>query len=120
MADLIHTKVTSAAAQQATKATVFTGPGKLLGISIENPASNAITYVQLFDALAADVTVGSTTPKYAFAVDAAAASHVTVRDIKPSNVVLMEFNKGLVVAATTTATGNTDPSAGVLITFWTQ
>jgi hypothetical protein len=79
------------------------------GVTAYNP-SDAAAYVQLFDAeRAADVTVGTTVPKASFGI-------TTLTHFNWSEVQLY-FEKGLVIAATTTVTGSNAPSASVVVNF---
>ena len=72
-----------------------------------------VNYLQLYDALATDVTVGTTTADLTFALptqgDANGAGFVLQ---VPSGI---QFNKGLTVAATTTAGGSAGPGANEVI-----
>ncbi len=80
-------------------ASVKVGAGLLYGWHIQN-AAGAITYVQLFDALIANVTLGSTTPTFVIGVQASGATSLALH--KP-----LKFATGLVAFATTTPTGST-------------
>lgn len=97
-------------ALKATKATVKSGRSRLYGFSLYNPDAS-FTFVQVFDALEDNVTVGTTASKTTFAVPA--TSQVTVMFPYP-----VEFNTGIVVAAATTATGNTAQSTGLLTNLY--
>jgi hypothetical protein len=77
----------------------------VLGYHIFNP-SNAVAYVQFFDTLAAP-TVGTTVPKWSIGVPTLGEAFI---DFAPAGLF---FKAGLWVAATTTATGASAPSAGV-------
>lgn len=92
----------------ATKAQAVTGYGQVASISVGNPNA-AVSYLQLFDAIAANVTVGTTTPTAVVALPAST----------PVNLNLgLKFSTGLVVAATTTPTGSTPPAtAGLPVTL---
>lgn len=82
--------------------------------NIVNPNA-AISYVQLFDALAANaVTLGTTLPTAWLAV----AANGVLSDSFPGNGV--EFPNGIVIAATTTPTGNTAPSSALNVQFFTR
>ena len=85
----------------------------LSGYNISNPNA-ATVYVQIFDAAATgDVTLGSTTPNLSIAVPA-----FGVTDALPSSGVA--FQNGIVIAATTTATGSSAPSTALVANFFTQ
>jgi hypothetical protein len=87
--------------------TLVDKPSFLFKIIVENP-NTAKAYVQLFDALAADVTVGTTVPNYVIPVF---ANSGTVDDY----AVPMKFKNGITYACTTTPTGSTDPTAGLVL-----
>ncbi len=84
------------------------GAGRVYAIEASNSnTSNA--FIQLFDALTANVTVGTTTPKLSFIVPASGAMDKAFID-KP-----LVFNTGIIYACTTTATGNGDPTTGLVV-----
>jgi len=91
-----------------TAQALFAQPGLLNKIIVEN-SNAAKAYVQLFDAAAADVTVGTTTPDYVIPVLAAGG---TVDDYMGAP---LRFKTAITYACTTTATGNTDPTTGLVI-----
>lgn len=73
----------------------------------------ADAFIQLFDAVAADVTVGTTVPTLSFLVPAGDA---TLRGkMQESWTNGVEFLKGITYACTTTATGSTAGSTGLVI-----
>lgn len=94
-----------------TKVAPFTGAATFGGWHIYNP-NNAITYIQIFDALTASVTLGSTTPNMVIVVPANGWEDWT--PVPPG----IAFSTGLVLAATTTASGSTAPANNLLATFW--
>ena len=105
-----NSKTYSNLALSNTKDSVTTAKNKkLISVAIYNP-SNAAAFIQFFDALAADVTVGTTTPEFVIGIP-------TVRElvalIGPAN-----FETGIVVAATTTATGSSAPSAALQVALF--
>lgn len=93
-----------------TKTQIKGAAGTLGGYVINNPNGSTI-YVQVFDALSANVTVGTTTPTYVLAIPA-------------SGTVTLELTcgvnhaTGITVAATTTATGGTAPSTALVAAFF--
>lgn len=95
----------------ATKATVFTGTGRISGFVILNNAA-AITYIQVFDALAANVTVGTTAPTYVIPLPASGAVTMPTADI-PRNA--LTFTLGCVIASCTTRTGSSTATSDVLL-----
>ena len=81
--------------------------GYLSFLEVQNPnATNA--YIQLFDALAANVTVGTTTPAMSLLVPAGGAmDKMWDRPLK--------FETAITYACTTTATGSGDPTTGLIV-----
>lgn len=98
----------------ATKQVIAARAADIYSIIGVNVASNAITYLQFFDALTADVTVGTTAPKFTVAINTAAASNITTSSLLFDTP--LYFKTGVVIAATTTATGSTAPAGNVLVT----
>jgi len=81
--------------------------GNLYKLHIENK-DGSIRYLQLFDSLAASVTVGTTTPDYVIPLLATGIHEETFE-------VGLKFNTGISYALTTTPTGSTGPTSdGVL------
>lgn len=62
---------------------------------------SAVRYLQVFDALTADVTVGTTAPTMVYAIPATDTREINVRTV---------YETGLIYAVTTTSTGNTGPT----------
>lgn len=93
-----------------TPVAVKAGSASLYGVSFVN-SGTAAAYVQLFDAGVGSVTLGTTAPKLSFWVPAGGAW-----EEKFSGEAKVAFATALTAAATTTATGNTAPAAGVLAT----
>lgn len=90
------------------------GPISLSYFNLSNPNST-LAYVQFFDAAATSaVTVGTTAPTFFVAVPANGG----VVDTSP--LVDYQFKKGIVVAATTTPTGNTAPGSAVPVQIFTK
>ena len=80
---------------------------KVTALNILNPAV-AITFIQMFDASAVgDVTIGTTVPDMALAV--------AIGGVLDWSGIDRMFGKGLVISATTTATGLTAPSAANVV-----
>jgi len=98
------------AALTATKKAPTTDTQVLIwSVTIHNTTA-ARAYVQFFDALAADVTVGTTTPDFVVGV---AANGTTSWNIgKP-----IRFSTGITVASTTTRAGSTDATQEVCIVY---
>lgn len=91
----------------ATVSAIKAGLGYVFGFSIYNPNTSAI-YVQVFDALSADVTLGTTAAKCVIGIPA--SSGVSMSLTKP-----LEMAKGISAAATTTPGGATGPTSGVVV-----
>lgn len=84
----------------ATVVSAATGLRKLGGYYIYNPNAT-VAYIQVFNkALVADVTLGTTVPDLVFAIPATGAANLEL-----TNGRLMRL--GIMIAATTTATGLT-------------
>lgn len=96
-----------------TKQTVFTGQGNLYGFELENNSSSDDVFIQFFDKLAANVTVGSTTPDMTFRVPAGANFGKDVQDM-----VVKYFKLGCVIACTSTRTGGSAPSSSMSLNLW--
>jgi len=87
-----------------------TSAGVISTVTIENP-SNADAFLQLFDAATGDVTVGTTTPDYVIGgIPTGTHDHF----VFPES---MNFNTAITYSGTTTATGSTDPSTGLVVSF---
>lgn len=84
------------------------------GLNFYNPnSSNA--WIQIFNAKAADVTLGTTTPILSFLIGA-----TTERTINTSHIPMGAFGNGMSYAATTTQAGASTVSSGVTgrIFYW--
>jgi len=80
---------------------------KLYKLSVQNPNAS-IAFVQIFNAAAGDVIVGTTTPDYVIPV---LGNSATVEDF----VAPLDLGTAATYACTTTATGNGDPSTGLVV-----
>ena len=98
----------------AAKPQVWTGEGNLMGIQVCNNQA-AVVFIQLFDALAASVTLATTNPDWEFSV---AASTSTTFNPLPSCGIKLRV--GLVAASTTTEKGLTGSAAGVQVFYAIQ
>lgn len=81
--------------------------GHLYRAFVQNPNA-ADAWLQLYDAAAGDVTVGTTTPKLSLVVPASGAIDVDFADDP------IRFSTAITYAATTTAAGGTDPTTGLV------
>jgi len=92
----------------ATAALVHTKEVKLMGYHLFNTTA-AAAYVQFFDAAAAnDVVVGTTTPTFVIGLPASGgATRALARGI--------QFTRGIVVASTTAATGDSAATTVILL-----
>ncbi len=91
----------------ATKTAVKTTPGVLGILYCYNP-NTSVAYVQVYNALLANVTVGSTTPTVSFGV---AASSIGGFGFGGGSGYYL--STAISVAATTTATGSSAPSTAL-------
>lgn len=97
-----------------TAVLVEAGPVNVYSYDVYN-ANSAVAYIQLFNAAAAgDVTVGTTAP------DAVISVKATDRAALAAAVALYGFDKGLVIAATTTPDGNTAPTTALVVSMGYQ
>lgn len=87
---------------------VKTSAGSLYGVNFRNQNASDV-FVQLFDLAVAGVTLGTTPPKLAFWVPAGGSW-----EEKFTGEGKIAFATAITIAATTTATGNTAPSSGIL------
>lgn len=86
---------------------VKTTSGRVFGWHFDNTANSAKSYVQFFNAAVANVTLGTTTPYFAILVPAQGASDAYM-------TVPVEFGTAISIAATTTVTGSTGPTADLV------
>lgn len=92
-----------------TKVAAVANACRVFNLQIWNPGA-ATAYVQFFDALSADVTVGSTVPTRVRSVPAGGG-------IDTGYFAPLRFNAALTIAATTTPTGSTAPGTALVIDF---
>lgn len=77
--------------------------------------SNVVdVYLQLFDAAVADVTVGTTTPKQSYLIPAGSGGGAGAY-ADDFGVDGLHFQTAITYACTTTATGNTAPTTGLVL-----
>jgi hypothetical protein len=95
------------AAVSETKVSVVAGPVLLFNILGFNTGA-AASYLQFFDALVADVTVGTTTPKFVIPLPIAGG-------LSDTYTLPEGFRTGIVIACTVTATGAGAPGAAALV-----
>ncbi len=96
-----------------TKVSAVIGPCNLYGFEMENNSSASDVFVQIFDKLAANVTVGTTTPDYTFRIPAGANFG---KD--PQSFPIRFHSIGVVIACTSTRTGATAPASPCSINLW--
>ena len=87
-------------------------PGRIHYIEVSN--INAVdAYLQLFDVAAGSVTVGTTTPMQSFLVPKGDGANRGAMDrvFDPP----IDFQIAMTYACTTTATGNGDPTTGLIV-----
>lgn len=95
------------------KATIIAVPAILTGMALINGLA-AISFVQLFDALLANVTLGTTNPDWEFPVPASVGSLV---NLSASGI---KFHIGIVVGVTTGEKGAAAVAAGFQAFFYVQ
>lgn len=93
------------------KATVLIGEGILQGVQVCN-AQAAVCFIQLFDALVANVTLGTTVPDWEFSVPASTST--TTIAMPPGG---LKLRVGLVAGSTTAEKGGTGSAAGVQVFY---
>ena len=98
----------SSTALGATKAVVRAGACLVFNIHAFNSHATDVSYVQFFDALTADVTVGSTTPTFVIALAPKTGATLSMNCPR-------RFATGVIVACTSTATGSGAPAADALL-----
>lgn len=96
-------------AVNATKVAVKSGRGLLHMLRLIN-TTGATAYLQVFDKLSADVTVGTTTPDWFVRLGSNESLQLPIP-------VPAQFLNGMVIAGTTTATGNTNAAISVTALF---
>lgn len=96
------------------KATVTIGSGVLSGIQVCNN-QGAACFIQLFDALIANVTLGSTNPDWEFSVAANTSTF-----FNPLPAAGLKLRTGLVAGSTTAEKGGTGSAAGVQVFYAIQ
>jgi len=98
----------------AAKPQVWTGEGNLMAVQVCNNQAAAV-FIQLFDALAANVTLATTNPSWEFSVPASTST--TTIAIPTCG---LKLRVGLVAASTTTEKGLTGSAAGVQVFYAIQ
>jgi hypothetical protein len=93
----------------ATATIVQDSFSRIYGGHIINPNA-ATVYLQLFNFLNANITVGTTVPTKVFFIPAMGAYDI-------QNTIPFAFNNGFSIAATTTATGLTAPGTGLVVSL---
>lgn len=104
----LKTVAVTALAQKTTLTVLRIMPGTIGWLTAYNPDA-VVSYIQMFDAQFATITLGTTAPTAVFPL--AAASVLPIAEIN------LAFVNGCVIACTTTATGSTAPTTGLDITF---
>jgi hypothetical protein len=95
----------------ATKQAANASAGNLYGYHIYNP-NTVVIYVQFYNVASASVTVGTTAADMILAIPPGGWADA------PSSGPPISFATAMTVAATTTATGSTAPSTGLLVNLW--
>lgn len=95
-----------------TATAVKASAGNVFGYHIQNP-NNSDAYLQFYDASTGSVVVGTTTPKVTIWVPANGAI-----DGPTSTEYAIAYATAITIAATTTITGGTAPSTGLLANIY--
>ncbi len=93
-----------------TAQVISSAAGTLVHLHVINP-NTAKAFVQLFDVAAGSVTVGTTTPNQVYVIPANDGTNDGAIDLNPQ----VAFGTAITYAATTTATGNGDPTTGLIL-----
>ncbi len=91
------------------------GGGDVVGIDAANINAEDL-FIQLFDSLSADVTVGTTTPNYVVVVPGGDDTNRAGTQWQPPGN--MKFTTGITYAVTTTAGGSTGPDTEIEVGFF--
>jgi hypothetical protein len=97
------------AALSNTKTAVSASRVRIHSFVLYNP-NTAVAFVQFFNKAIADVTVGTTAPKKSIPVPPGGVAVGTYEDD-----FALPYNEGLVLAATTTASGSTAPTSALVV-----
>jgi hypothetical protein len=90
-----------------TKVVVAAGPVLLFNIMAFN-TGGAVSYLQFFDALTADVTVGTTTPTFVIPLPASGG-------VSDAYVLPERFRTGVVLACTDGSSNNSAPGGAAVV-----
>ena len=99
----------------STKAQVKGSAGTVYGITAVNNGS-ALAYIQVFNKLSANVTVGTTAPDYVVPVPAP-SSGTAGAGLREEYALGLAFGTGITVACTTTRTGSTSATCDVNVNY---
>lgn len=94
------------AALLATPVQVKSGAGRIHQYHFGNP-NTSVVFLHIYNSLAANVTVGTTTPLATYMI----AANAALDGFWPNS---LNYSTGITLAATTTATGSTAPATGLL------
>ncbi len=97
-----------------TKVAITTAEVNLYGFDAYNSHATDWAFIQVFDALTANVTLGSTAATYIIPVPPNGGRAVFMP------MALRHMANGLLVAATSTATGSSAPAATLTASFFTK
>lgn len=93
-----------------TKVEVLKGPCRIADQNVSAPGAAAMTWWLLYDALAANVTVGTTVPTLAIPIPDGGI--LDAERAKP-----VQFSNGLTMAASSSASGSGAPAANLVVNF---
>ena len=95
-----------------TTVNVKTLPTSLYAFVLADPAATTVCYLQIFNATAANVTLGTTVPLLSIPVNVASA---TVPGITALSFPPVQFNVAMSIAATTAPTGGTPCGTAMVV-----
>jgi hypothetical protein len=95
---------------------VKSGPGRLLAVHAANKDA-ATRFLQIFDAPAANIVLGATTPKLSLAIPPGDFDQV-FGQLELDTAAATEFATAIALAVTTTPTGSGAPTTGVVLNVW--
>lgn len=97
---------------------VSTGPHFITGIAAWNVNTSDI-FIQVFDAASTSgITLGTTKPNWSWRVPGGSATVAGAWEEKFVTPGRLRINNGIVIAATTTAIGNTAPATGAQLNLY--
>lgn len=96
-----------------TKVEISGTKSNVYGIYVENNSSTDAIFVQIFNKLSADVTLGTTLPDYTFRIPADGALGKDAQDLP-----IHFHDKGITIAVTSGRSNSTAPASDATVQFW--